>query len=74
MMVKMKFAGAMLRAAVALGIVGASVTAATAQMGNSMGGMKMAPGAKMDMKGRKMPAKKPMHHKKAAHHHKASPK
>jgi hypothetical protein len=47
---------------------------ATAQMGNSMGGMKMAPGAKMDMKGRKMPAKKPMHHKKAAHHHKASPK
>jgi hypothetical protein len=74
MMTIAKFATAMLRAAVTVGIAAAGITAATAQTDNSMGGMQMAPGSKMDMKGKKMPAMKMAHHKKAMHHHQAAVK
>jgi hypothetical protein len=67
-----KFAGAMLRAVVAVSVAGLGVSAASAQ-DKSMGGMQMAPGSKMEMKGNKMPAKKSAHHK-AAKHHKSSKK
>jgi hypothetical protein len=74
MMTKVNFVGAVLRAAVAIGIASGGITAATAHQASTMGGMQMAPGSKMDMKGKpmdmkgmKMPAKKPMHHKHAMH-------
>lgn len=73
-MTKMKIASAMLRAIVAIGIASGGITSAIAQTGNSMGGMQMAPGSKMDMKDKKMSVKKPMHHKKVMHHHKAAAK
>lgn len=73
-MTKVNFAGAVLRATVAIGFASGGITAATAHQTNSMGGMQMAPGSKMDMKGKhmdmkgmKMPTKKPVHHKQAKH-------
>ena len=63
-----KFAGAALRAVVAFSIASLSVSAASAQDNQAMGGMKMAPGSKMEMKGKKMPAHKPAHHKAGKHH------
>lgn len=74
MMTKIKLAGAMLSAVVAIGIVGGGVTAATAQTGSPMGKMQIAPGSKMDMRGKKMSSKKPAHHKKTMRHHKAAAK
>lgn len=72
-MTKLKFAGAVLRAAVAIGMASGGVAAASAQTGNTMGNMQMAPGSKMDMKTKATP--KPTHHKKAKHrHHKAAAK
>lgn len=56
-MTKMKIASAMLRAIVAIGIASGGITSAIAQTGNSMGGMQMAPGSKMDMKDKKCPLK-----------------
>ncbi len=67
-MTKLKFAGTALRVAVAIGIASGGMTAATAQTTNSMGGMQMAPGSKMDMKGKKMPAKTAAHHNHATQH------
>ena len=67
-MTDLKFAGAALRAAVVIGIASGSMTAATAQTSNSMGGMQMAPGSKMDMKAKAMPAKKAAHHNHTTHH------
>jgi hypothetical protein len=74
MMTKVKIASAMLRAVVAIGIASGGITSAIAQTGNSMRGIQMAPGSKMDMKDKKMSAKKPMHDKKVMHHHKAAAK
>jgi hypothetical protein len=71
-MTNSKFAGAMLRAVVAFSVAGLGVSAASAQSDKSMGGMQMAPGSKMDMKAKKLPAKKPAHHKAAKHHKSAS--
>ena len=65
-MTNFKLTGTALRAAVAIGIAVGSMTAATAKTSNSMGGMQMAPGSKMDMKA-------PMLAKKAAHHSHATP-
>ena len=84
-MTNFKLTGTALRAAVAIGIAVGGITAATAQTSNSMGGMQMAPGSKMDMKA-PMPAKKAalrshatQHkhatlHKHAKHHHSATTK
>jgi hypothetical protein len=72
MMTKFKFAKALLGTAVAIGIAGVGVTAASAQSGKAMGGMQMAPGAKMDMTGNKMAAPKPAHRARAAHHPRAA--
>ena len=66
-MTNFKLAGAALRAAVVIGFASGSMSAATAQTSNSLGGMQMAPGSKMDMKA-KMPAKKTAQHKRAAPH------
>lgn len=67
-MTKLKFTSAVLRVMVATGIATAGFTAANAHAPNSMGGMQMAPGSKMDMKGMKMPAKNAVHHKHGGHH------
>lgn len=73
-MTKMKFAVRLLQTAAALGMATAGINAASAQSnGGSMAGMKMAPGAKMDMKSKKAAPKKAAHHKgehKAAAKHK----
>lgn len=71
-MTKKQFAGAMLRVVAAIGIASGSIGAASAQSGNSMGGMQMAPGSKTAMTDKKAPAKKAAHHKTAKHHHKAA--
>ncbi|MBP2274628.1 hypothetical protein [Sphingomonas sp. PL20] len=63
-MTKMKFAGRLLQTVAAIGIATAGISAASAQSnGGSMGGMKMAPGDKMDMKSKKAAPKKAAHHK-----------
>lgn len=67
-MTRHQLAGTMLRMVLAIGLAGTGISAASAQTGNSVGAMQMAPGAKMDMKGKKMPAKKSAHHRKAMHH------
>ena len=77
-MTNFKLTGTTLRAAVAIGLTVGSISAATAQTSNSMGGMQMAPGSKMDMKA-PMPAKKAAHHSHAtqhkhAKHHKSAAK
>ena len=71
-MTNSKFAGTMLRAVVAFSVAGLVVSAASAQDDKSMGGMQMAPGSKMDMKGKKAATKKPAQHRGAKHHKAAS--
>jgi hypothetical protein len=44
--------GVALRATAAIALAASGVASATAQTSNSMGGMQMAPGSKMEMKGR----------------------
>lgn len=81
-MIRPKFAGKLLPAAAAIGIVTAGVSVASAQTsGGSMAGMKMGPDSKMDMKSKKTSSKKVVV-KKATHndgphkgtHHKAAAK
>ena len=77
-MTNSKLTGTALRAAVAIGFAVGSISAATAQTSNSMGGMKMPAGSKMDMSA-PMPAKTTAHHSHAtqhkhAKHHKSAAK
>ena len=67
-MTKLKWAGPVLRAVMAIGIASGGIAAATAQTNNSMAGMKMGPDSKMDMQDKKMPANKSANHKHVAHH------
>lgn len=80
-MANLTFAGAALRTLVAIGIAGGGITAATAQTASPMGGMKMAPGSNMDMKGMSPTAssthaattpRTATHHGRAQHHSHAS--
>lgn len=68
-MARMKVARTMLHAAAAVGIATFGMGTASAQAtGNSMGGMQMSSGSKMNMNGRKAAPKKAMHHKKRMRH------
>ena len=81
-MANLTFAGAALRTIVAIGIVGGGIATATAQTTSPMGGMRMAPGSKMDMKGMATTTsttrattatpRTAAHHARAKHHSHAS--
>jgi hypothetical protein len=69
MMTNMKLASTALRAAVIVGLAVGGVSAATAHPTGTMGGMKMAPGSKMEMKGEEKSETKMTRHSHMAHHH-----
>ena len=64
-MTKLKSGAAALRTAMAIAIVGSGLSAASAQMSSSMGGMQMAPGSRVGMKGSNMTAMNSGNHKHA---------
>jgi hypothetical protein len=74
MMTHMKLASTALRAAVIVGLAIGGVSAATAHPTGTMGGMKMAPGSKMEMKGDEKTVTKTTHHSHMKHHTKAATK